>query len=105
MACTAIKIGDVRIKIITTPVSFPNTEGVIRNFTDVQLYKCDDDFIPEGSASRSIHEDDEETYHKNLRKESFERGHFVKEESTDIEWNPDYKPEENESTLQSDMLG
>jgi hypothetical protein len=44
-------------------------------------------------ASKSIHEHDEETYHKELRKQASEKGHFVPEESTDYEWNPGYNPE------------
>lgn len=103
MPCTAIKIGDLRMKFLTTSVEFPNQDGEIKRFTNIELYQCDEDFIPIGKSSRSIHEHDEETYHRELRKASFEKGHLVKDESTDPEWNPDYNPEEHgdESALSS----
>jgi hypothetical protein len=42
-----------------------------------------------------------------LREQASEKDHFVAEESTDIEWNPNYKPEEHgdESALSSCVSG
>ena len=95
MAVTALKIGDVRIKFMTVPGEpITSEDGTsTKSFLQVELYTCDEEFIPQGMASRSIHEHDEETYHKELRKQASEKGHFVPEESTDYEWNPGYNPE------------
>lgn len=106
MACTAIKIGDVRMRFITTPVLLPHKEtNEEKLFTRIELYSCDEDFIPTGTASVSIHELDEETYHKQLRAQASEKDHFIAGESTDVEWNPNYKPEEHgdESALSCGM--
>jgi hypothetical protein len=95
MAVTALKIGDVRIKFMTVPGEpITSEDGTsTKSFLQVELYTCDEEFIPQGMASKSIHEHDEETYHKELRKQASEKGHFVPEESTDYEWNPGYNPE------------
>jgi len=95
MAVTALQIGDVRIKFMTVPGEpITSDDGTsTKSFLQVELYTCDEEFIPQGMASRSIHEHDEETYHKELRKQASEKGHFVPEESTDYEWNPGYNPE------------
>lgn len=96
MSCTAIKIGDVRMKFITTPVMLPHKEtNEEKEFTRIEIYSCDENFIPTGTASISIHELTEETYHKELRAQASEKNHFVESESTDIEWNPNYKPEDH----------
>ncbi len=108
MPCTAIKIGDARMKFMTSPVLLTSKESEEQKlFTRIELYSCDEDFMPTGTASVSIHESDEETYHKMLREQASEKGHFVAEESTDIEWNPNYKPEEHgdESALSSCVSG
>ena len=107
MATTAIQIGDIKMKFMTLPAHLTNEEGV-KQFLDITLYQCDEDFIPTGQSSHSMHEDDEETYHRTLRLQATEKGHYVPEESTDPQWNPNYiEPEEdgNEDTLPSDMLG
>lgn len=70
---------------------------------NVLVYNCNQEFIPEGNPEAGGVEMDEETYHRNLRKDAAEKGHFVPGESTDHYWNPDYKPEENEDTIQSDL--
>jgi hypothetical protein len=95
MAVTALQIGDVRIKFMTVPGEpITSDDGTsTKSFLQVELYTCDEEFIPQGMASKSIHEHDEETYHKELRKQASEKGHFVPEESTDYEWNPGYNPE------------
>lgn len=101
MPVTAIKVDDVRVKFITVHLPpAPSTEGgEPKSFLQVELYSCDEEFIPQGSPSKSIHEKDEETYHKELRALAKEKGHFVPEESTDPEWNPDYKPEQDETAI------
>lgn len=95
MAVTALKIGETRIKFMTVPGTpvLSDDGTTTKSFLQVELFSCDEDFIPQGMSSRSIHEDDEETYHKKLREQAHEKGHFVPEESTDIEWNPGYNPE------------
>lgn len=94
MPVTAIKIGEVRLKFMTTPMDHVLSEDgkTQKSFTSIELYQCDGDFIPVGTGSLSIHDKDEETYHKALRIEGASKGHFVPEESTDPEWNPGYDP-------------
>jgi hypothetical protein len=95
MPVTAIKIGEVRLKFMTIPMEPVVSEDgtTSKSFTSIELYQCDANFMPMGTASTSIHDSDQETYHKKLRLESLEKGHFVPEESTDLEWNPDYNPD------------
>lgn len=73
----------------------------IPGFIDVDIYNCNEEFIPIGEPLMSQVEGEEETYHKKLRIESSEKGHFVPEESTDNHWNPGYVelPEEDETTI------
>lgn len=71
---------------------------------DVDVYKCNEEFIPIGEPSIGVSEMDEPEYHIKLRKEADEKGQYVREESTDPEWNPENvgndaeitKPEEHE---------
>ena len=63
---------------------------------DVDIYLANEEFMPMGTPSLGFSNDSEENYHRELRKQSQERGHFVPEFSTNREWNPDYVPGENE---------
>jgi len=105
MAVTALKIGEQRLKFMTTPEeSITSRDGTTQKlFLTIDLRICDEDFIPVGSGSVSVHEGTEEDYHKALRKAAQEKGHFVPEESTDYQWHPDYKPEEDKDELQGNM--
>ena len=84
MATTALKIMKdgmaIRVKYMTVP-----TEKAL----DVDIYNCDEKFTPIGDPHRGIDVRGEEEYHRELRKQSDKRGHFVKEESTNPEWNPE----------------
>jgi hypothetical protein len=97
MATTALKIDGQNLKIMTTatPVAKSSHPDDVKVFTKVALYTCDEDFMPNGVGAVTIHEDDEETYHKKLRIDAEKAGHFVPEQSTDYKWNPNYKPEED----------
>ena len=76
------EVRDIKMMFITQ--SFEESE------ITVNIYKCDDDFIPRGEpVTRELH-GSEEDYHKNLRKDAFEKGHFVSGHSTNPEWNPGY---------------
>lgn len=105
MAVTALKIGEQRIKFLTTPAELITSEDgqSEKLFLTIDLRICDEDFIPVGVGSVSVHDGDEESYHKALRKAAQEKGHFVPEESTDYEWHPDYKPEEDDHEFQGDL--
>lgn len=93
MPCTALQItqedGTIqRIKFLTVwnpPV------------TDVDIYQCNEQFIPIGNPQMTTSPMDEETYHKKLRIEATEKGHFVPQESTDPHYSPGYvePPEED----------
>lgn len=96
MACTALKITKldgqiVRVKFMTVPTP---------THTDVDIYNCDEEFIPIGNPEMGVSEMDEETYHKKLRVEATERGQFVPEESTDRHWNPGYIEPPDEDQIQ-----
>jgi hypothetical protein len=54
----------------------------------IALYSADEEFKPMGPPQESIHEDPEETWHKNLRRDASEKGHYVPQFSTNPEWNP-----------------
>ena len=97
MAVTALKVGENRIKFMTLPEELVTSKDgeTQKKFLTVDLRACDEDFIPSGIGSYSVHEDDEETYHRKLRIAATEKGHFVPEQSTDHEWNPGYKPEDD----------
>ena len=62
---------------------------------DVDIFLGDENFLPIGRASIGVDLKSEEDYHRQLRKESSEKGHFVREHSTNPEWNPAYVAEEN----------
>lgn len=100
MACTALKItkedGTVnRIKMMTVP--YPG-------YVDVDVFNCNEEFIPIGEPMMSQVEMDESEYHKKLRSEASEKGHYVPEESTDPHWNPGYvEPPYEESPPNEDQ--
>jgi hypothetical protein len=98
MATTALKVGDVKIKFMTLPGELLPALVAGKEpkaFLNIEVRQCDENFMPTGNCSISISELDEETYHKNLRIEAQAKGHFVPEESTDYQWHPDYKAEED----------
>jgi hypothetical protein len=97
MATTALKILGRKLKVMTTvtPVASIENPEEFKLFTKVTLHICDEDFIPTEVGATSIHEEDEETYHRKLRELSEKEGHFVPDQSTDYKWNPGYKPEED----------
>lgn len=94
MPVTALKIGEQRIKFMTAGSEIiKSKDGTTeKEFLTIDLRVCDEQFIPTGPGSISVHEGDEESYHKNLRIAAQEKGHFVPEESTDHQWHPGYDP-------------
>ena len=82
MATTAIRItkdGNIsRLKFMTV------WNG---QFLDVDVYHCDEKFLPTGTPLQGVDPREEKEYHMELRKESKARGQFVPEESTNNEWN------------------
>ncbi len=85
MPCTAIKIekdGEIkRVKFIT----FGHA-----THTDVDIYNCDEDFLPVGDPAAGVDKRLEAEYHIELRQEAHDRGQFIPGESTDPQWNPGY---------------
>lgn len=86
MATTALTVDGKNLLFMTVQV--PNA-GV-----DVDVFQADEEFTAYGTVSISSSHMNEEEYHKKLRAEASEKGHFVKEYSTNPEWNPDWKAEE-----------
>lgn len=83
MPCTAIKIekdGKIqRLKFLTVAHEI---------YTDVDIFECDEDFIPRGNPAMGVDKRLEDEYHIELRKEAARWGQYVPEESTNPEWNP-----------------
>jgi hypothetical protein len=56
MAVTALKIGDVRVKFMTVPGEpITSEDGTsTKSFLQVELYTCDEEFIPQGMCQKSL---------------------------------------------------
>ena len=80
---------DVKIMFITQVFN--------ENEFTLNLYRCDEDFIPKGEPIKRELTGNEIDYHKSLRKEASEKGHFVSGHSTNPEWNPGYVAPEEET--------
>lgn len=90
MATTAIQIekdGKVE-RVYFMTVQKENGE------VDVDIYKANEEWIPEGKPSIGYAPMGEEEYHKQLRQLATERGQFVPSYSTNLEWNPGYNPDD-----------
>lgn len=74
----------VRMMFITTPVS--DTE------TRIDIYTCNEEFMPTGQPLNRIITMNEYDYHIKMREEAREKGHFRPDFSTNPEWNPGYVP-------------
>lgn len=97
MATTSLRIEEKgRINHLQF-MTVPTEKGV-----DIDVMLTDSDFIPVGNPSMSAMPVSEEEYHRKLRKEASERGQYVKENSTNPEWNPDYVPEEEYTEIISE---
>lgn len=71
------------------------TQQYGENDFTVNIYHCNEDFIPKGTPVTKDLIGDEEQYHRSLRKDAHTKGHFVAGHSTNPEWNPDYvEPQE-----------
>jgi hypothetical protein len=101
MATTTLKVEQpgqdpVRVKFMTTYIEAPAKDGSgTKVFLDVEVYVCDEEFVPQGRTSKTVQDRSEEDYHKDLRAQAAEKGHFVPEESTNPEWNPVIDLDEN----------
>lgn len=85
MAATAIKTEKGNLVFMTVQ----KEAGI-----DIDVYAASEEFTPITSTSRGEDTRDEETYHRELRKEASAHGQYVPGYSTNPEWNPDYKAEE-----------
>lgn len=92
MALTALRINGTNAVVITTQYDVG---------TLIQFYAADGEFIPMGEPDDFGTKISEEEWQTNFRKEAAAKGHYVKEHSTNPEWNPDYNPEEHEQLLSS----
>lgn len=78
MATTALQIGEQRLLIMTVP----RKDGLI----DVDIYLANEEFLPYGRASMGYDIREEHAYHRALRKEAFSLNQYVKEYSTNPEF-------------------
>jgi len=83
MPATTINLGEKGIIMFIT-------DQIEENKLSVNIYKCDDKNIPQGKPFIIQLEGNEVEYHKKLRLEAKEKGHFIPGHSTNPEWNPDY---------------
>jgi hypothetical protein len=90
MALTALKINNKNIVAITD-----QNDG----YLVISVYDADDIFRPLGNPDRYESIDSEQVWHTALRIGASKKGHYVKEYSTNPEWNSDYKEESNADTL------
>lgn len=72
------------------------TQQYGENDFTVNIYRCNEDHMPMGEPVTKDLLGLEDDYHKNLRKESSEKGHFIAQYSTNPEWNPGYVAPEEE---------
>lgn len=84
MPTTALKIDGINMLFMT--VTRPDGN------CDVDVYLADQNFVVSGKPSLSVVPMTEEAYHKDLRRLASEQGHFMKDYSTNPEWNPGYLP-------------
>ena len=97
---TALKIKkedgtEERLQFMTTP----HTDGGVA----VDLWLCDEDWIPKGQPSLGYSHQEEVQYHIDLRKQASEKGQLVPDFCTDPEFSPGYiKPEEDEMGSNTD---
>lgn len=80
MAATALNVDGKKVLAVTTM----DEKGLV-----VQLHDTTGDFQPIGNPEGFLRSESEEEYHRNLRKDAHAKGHFVKERSTNPEWNPE----------------
>jgi len=87
MPVTALLLPDPK-KEGTKKIKFITQDFAVN--LSIDIYQCDEDWVPMGEPTQGTHTDDEELYHRNLRSEAAKRGHYVPQESTNPEWNPGY---------------
>ena len=99
MATTALLIPDPKVegikhkvKVVTTPI-----EGQLPGI-QVDWFSCDEDWMPSGLLGNNVKEQDEMTFHMNLRRESRQKNTYVIEQSTNPELNV-YLDAEREQSL------
>ena len=80
MALTALNLDGKKI----VAISSVDEIGLV-----VLIYQTTGDFQTEGTPEHCVRTETEEEYHRGLRKEAHAKGHFVKERSTNPEWNPE----------------
>ncbi len=73
------------------------TQQYGENDFTVNIYRCNEEHVPMGEPITKNLLGKEEDYHKNLRQESNEKGHFLPGHSTDPEWNPGYVESQEET--------
>jgi len=88
MPVTALELPDRKSNGPNKRIKFITQDFAVNLSVDV--YQCDNDWIPMGEPTQGTHTDDEEMFHRNLRSEAIKRNHFVADESTNPEWNPGY---------------
>lgn len=85
MPITCIKLktkeGDQNLMFTTVP------SARIENVTEVTIYICDDEFVPQAKLQETMDKRTEEEYHRELRQEATIRNQFINQHSTNPEWN------------------
>ena len=62
----------------------------------LDIYRCNEDWIPQGKPESTFEKDTSEIeYHKALRTEAMKENQFYKAASSNPEWTPGYKEEDD----------
>lgn len=89
MPTTSLKIpqenGIKRLMFMTTPVN---------DLLEVDIYFCDEEFVPQGEPVKQVTQIKEEEFHKSLRKEALQKDHYIKDFSTNPEWDENLNSQE-----------
>jgi len=96
MAVTAIQ-AEKNGKIVRMKFMTVQTEDHL----DVDVFSCNEEFIPIGEPAMGLDPREEEEYHRQLRTGAILHGQFIPNESTHPEWTPGYVelPEEDNESL------
>lgn len=88
----------------TTSLKIPQEDGVKRlmfmtnaineELVEVNIYFCDEEFIPQGDPVKQVAQLKEEVFHKSLRKEALQKDHYIKDFSTHPEWDENLNTQE-----------
>ena len=95
MAITSIKVEKEGQPTLRSQfMTIPTETGVI-----VEIFQCDDRFIPIGEPQRGDSDMTEKAFHMKLRQQAYDHGQYVYENSTDPDWNNEIILNKDDSSI------